>query len=291
MTNLQEFIDSTIQTKKEIIKVPTIASKAVMARKALNKILAVHPEWFNLISALVSYPIQKWAIATREELKIDTKSIESILYSEESTYFGIKSERSLKTQCNLNIQTNKIVCYLECSMNELCLQDPKCIILLNIHGTKQENVTNQMFNSTYSNAVIKFCEKYNAKFDELYKSIEKDFDSMEDDCQYAYNNIELLLKLKCYVANNYSKAINLSHTVKQLNNCINKLDTFNITTNNVEDVKKTIMLYSEGYTEKKICNELNRSRGYIRQKKKEGVKLLSYLIFGYSTKNIINNVN
>ena len=55
-------------------------------------------------------------------------------------------------------------------------------------------------------------------------------------------------------------------------------------------MSKVIKMYSDGKTEENIMKELNKSRVYVRDRKHEGIKALSYIIWGYSTKNILNNL-
>ena len=282
--NLQQFVNKTCNKTVQINKVPTKSSKKTLARKTINKLLNEHPEWQDLLLSLVCYPIQVWASDCRNKLNFN---LINELALDNASVMGITNKEVIKRQIKLNKSTNRIICFIGSSLRQISMNDKDCEILGIIHGNIEKEITNYRFVREYENALIKFCKKYNDEFKKMYKKIQDEFEKIDDDNQYTYNNTDLLLKLKKKLKYLVANEINTGEALKQINLCIKQLDSFIM---NGKDMSKVIKMYSDGKTEENIMQELNKSRVYVRDRKHEGIKALSYIIWGYSTKNILNNL-
>ena len=283
MTDLIEFINKNTRSI-QYNKIPTYSIHSTLAKKYINEIIADYPQYQNILEALICYPVQKWADETRKKLKLDEDNLNTIIQYETDEYFGIKNTDFLKKQ--------KII--LQISKEELSFMDSKLNneILVAIHGYKPEHdISKYKMVEHYKQTVIEFCETNNDDYRKIIKPLISEYNKLDDDIQFVYHNASILLQTKSII-NKYDAEIckkdeiNYQIISQIIDKCIKQLNTYYISDKYIERVA---MLYSDGNNEFNIAKIIGKSRTYVKNIKKDAIEAISYIIWGYTTHEIIYN--
>ena len=282
-TELIDFINKNSYTVK-YNKIPTYSAHSTLAKKYINEIIADYPQYQNILEALICYPVQKWADETRNKLKLDEDNLNKMIEYEMDDYFGIKNVSFLKKQ--------KII--LQISKEELSFMDNALSneILVAIHGYKpKKDISKYKMVEHYKDTVLEFCKKNNDKYHEIIKPLIKEYNKLDDDIQFVYHNASILLQTKSIIKKydaNVCKNDEINYqTISQIiDKCIKQLNTYYISD---EYIEKVAMLYSDGNNECNIAKIIGKSRTYVKNIKKDAIEAISYIIWGYTTHEIIYN--
>ena len=270
-----------------IEKIPTSSRREATARKTLNEILSAHEDWFSCIAAIVVYPIQHWAKQTRRALGIDLLSLDQIIEDNDS-YFGIASAGRFKTQRNVLLQTNneiEVVRQIISQKSSSYDEEQMLKVIKAIHGIQEADVSQYMMASYYRKAVEEICLKYHAQFSELTDQMNPEINDKE--LEAAYHNTDLMIRQMNSISDmkrRWKGEISYRDAYECMMNCIKALDAYSIDGHLLMEITQK---YAEGYTESQIASDLQKSRTYVRGKYQTAVEILSYLLWGYSTREVL----
>lgn len=260
--------------------IPTYSTHSTLIKKYINDVVSEYPEYQNIIEALICFPVQKWATITREKLNIAPENIETILEYQLDDYFGINNYKFLNKQKESLKISNKALDYIEKSLTNYK-------VLMSAHGYNSHDTSKYIMTTHYKMDLIDYCRENNDNYLKIIEPLIKEYSDLDDDIQFAYHNAPILLRLKGAIKDNKStNQMNYERVVEILDNCIKSLDTYY-----VQDKKiiKVAMYYSEGLKEAQIAIRMNKSRTFVRNMQKEAINAISYIIWGYTTHNIICN--
>ena len=276
------------ETKREYIdRIPTNSRHEQLAREILNAILNENEEWFPAVSALAVYPIQKWSAETRTLYRIDTQSLERLI-KEEGIYFGMNASRYLQnhivamreTDCEIQLITSILK-----SRKRLQSEKNKLNTLNAIHGINKSDLSKYMIERYYKDAVTDVCRKYNKEFLRINRNIIKTINFRNDEMKEAYHNTDWLIRHAWQFRNHVkSHDIDYEAVCRSLLTYIRCLETYSI---NGKELYEVIILSYKGMTESQTAAKLRKSRTYVRSRYKTGIEILSYLIWGYSSREIL----
>lgn len=291
MNTLEQILTSNNQFSFEYI--PTQSSRSKLAKQYINEILFEHPEWKNLLISIVCFPIQKWAKQQREIL-IKQNGLIEISELGNFTYYGIKINSLTKQKIDDEIdKTNKIIDYIEKILFEEEYHMKNTKVLAAIHDINKPDETIYKVANYYKSSLEYVCCKYNDEFENIIKDYGKEFLSKDAEYEILYHNTEVLLKSKGLIEDLINspsiseKKADYEKTKEILENCISALKTYITKDRNIYTVIK--MKY-DGVPDGEIVKAINKSRSYVRSKYKEGIEALSYIMWGYSSRSILNNI-
>lgn len=278
---------STVSFK--IDKIPTVSKREPSARKILNEILAEHDEWFPCIAAIVVYPIQQWAKDTRKRIGIDLDSLEAAI-EEHGSFFGINSAGRFETQKSALSETNKEIELVKqiLSQNLDSNNEKQMMKVINaIHGTDTEDISKYMVLTYYRPAIEMICKKYNHLFvsfaDQMAPRIR------DEEFASVYHNTDLMVRQLNSISDmnrRWKDEISYQDTYRTMKRCIKALDHYSIDGPLLRSITEK---YAEGYPELRIAENLHKSRNYVRRKYQTAIEILSYLLWGYSTREVLRN--
>lgn len=268
----------------ELDKLYSSSSHKIKAKEILNSILYENPEYYPTICCLATYNIQKWASEQRENTHINFDNfVTNILVFEnqddESTL------RLLKFQSITLKNTNEAMKYLK-EIIDPATKEGKSIYSIHFNG---EEVSKYLINNYYKKAVLNLCEKHNEYFKKLLGGeMLEPYLNGNNDSDIAYHNTQILLKLLPRLIKKRVLPNELISSIKdQLIKCLETIKT----ANDGEETYQILGMYLKGMSEVKIAKKFERNRKYIHAKIKYGTELLSYVIWGYGTREIMSNIS
>ena len=273
----------------KIDKIPTSSRREVSARKTLNEILSEHEEWFPCIAAIVVYPIQQWAKNARKDLGIDLLSLDQIIENHES-YFGISSVGRFETQRNALLETNKEIEVVRDILKQKPFtneQEQMLSVINAIHGIDGDDVSQYMMNTYYRGAIETICKKYNDQFRSFSMQMKPKINDKEFEA--AYHNTDLMIRQLNSISDmnkRWRGEVSYRAAYETMISCIRSLKMYSIDGPLLMEIA---MRYAEGYPELRIATELNKSRTFVRGKYQNAVEILSYLLWGYSTRDVLQS--
>lgn len=301
----------------DIIKnVPSLSSNQYRIVKSDNSLINENPDMQNTIFALITYSTQKWASDVRKIIRIDTKS-EKILEEEESRILeqfraiarqGIIPRRLDYDFKNKREQTDEILLYIEKAISEL-QNIPKygkrmseVIKAAHCMDGSFEDVSRAVFNKYYELAVMDIFHSYGDVLNELVSLMTPDVLYTGSVYGREYHNTELLIKIYPIACRQFlghgdpediwsdirlQKDSNGLYLLSVYTKAVEALATY---PNGGERYHDIIRLMNEGKGSKEICEELNLSKYNFRRYRIEAINLLSFVLWGFSTAKILNNL-
>lgn len=271
---------STARVK--IDRIPTLSRHEKTARNILNDILDQNENFFPCIAALVVYPIQIWAKQTRERLGIDYASLNN------EVFFGIATEGRFHDLKHSMEETDREIELVKKILERKpsdCIEKKEFCVLSGIHSDTETNVSKHMIAVHYRNAVLNVCQEYNDSFETLNKEMfNADIDA---EFEGVYHNTDLLVRQVDSIfgmKDSFSSGVYYRETHDLILNCIRSLNTFTIDGHIMAIVAEK---YAKHIPEYRIAEELCKSRSYVNSKYENAVEILSYLLWGYSTRDIL----
>ena len=273
MIVLEDYINRSVDSSDiRIERVPTYSKHATLSKKILNELLVDNPNYFDLIKAIVVFPVQKWAYTSRNRIGLDPFSLGKNKAIQDAVFFGMKSEDWLANQKRR----------LELS-DEMLLSIEKWFkgdAVKAIHGFRKKDVSDYIVLTRYKDEMIDICSRHNESFGQQIRLVAEDINSLEDDIQFVFRDFSWLMKVIPLIINksNDRGEISYDKMVDKLDQCIGCLDSYYL-----KDplMKQVARLYSRGVKELTICKQLGKSRSYVRRMKEESAEALSCLIWGY----------
>ena len=276
MIHLEDYINKETG-KQSVLSIPTYSCHATLAKRYINDILVDHPEYHNMINAIISYPVQKWADLCRENINLDMASIEVAMKSEGDDVFGIRDGAFLKNQRTRLLTSASIVSFVE----EKVLT-PDQNILLAVHGYKEKDISKYLMKKHYKTDFLQVCNKYSKEYEHLSQAIVNEYSVLDDDIQFVYHKANYLIRLRHVIESmaleDTGSSINHKRAADCIDSCISCLDSYYLQDKNI---RKVAHYYSRGYRELEICGIIGKSRTYVRNAISESSRAIAYIIWGY----------
>ena len=257
-----------------------------LIKKTINSLIN-KKEWQNTLLSLSVYPVQKWASECRKQINIDSLDLETITLNEEM-FFGIKAYYNMSKHLSMLKITDEVMSVIEEGLNNNTLFNKKELSILNAaHNIDCPDTSKYLFTTNYENILIKYCEYYSNKINFILNKGTEISASLNDDEAYAFHNTDILIRMYTTIKTYYFKDkrdVDFDEVYLKLNDCFECLNSFPVNREDIYDVVK--MVADEKY-EVEIANSLGRSRTYIRSKYKRGVEAISFILWGYTAKDIL----
>lgn len=298
MTNRQfllNMLHSIENTPIELKSIPTQKIIEKTVKNILNSILYEKQEWKYAISVLVTFPIQSWALRQRKLLKIDSSSILKIIsYETDEDYFGFECVEHLERQAkNTEISEKATLLMEDILYSDDSELEPKYKEILDIvHGKNPRRITRYQLLKNYEDAVRYFCEHYNEKFEVMLAETIDDSHSLDFDIQLVYHDTKTLMNLyKNIYKTGMGKTCDLYYpnTVKSIESCLKALNSYKLFS--YDQIPQILIYVAHGMKQCDIADKMEKSQFFISQKYNEGIKILSILIWGCTSKEIIEILN
>lgn len=279
MQTIENLLFST-NTPIKLKSVPTSSSHSKLIKQLLNELITQYPEYQNLLLTLACYPIQKWASIQRGEALKTKKLYFNLINASEIGLVNIVTD-------DLTL-TNQIVDFLD---NILNLQDNDiCLdVIRSAHGLYSPDVSTFRFQTHYKETLLKLCKKYNSAFNKLIEN-ESKYLAIDEDIELVYHNINILMKSRSILLkisnskNIKTKYIDSKQMLQSIQTLINTLDTYYL---EPDLTKQIVSMKFNGSTENEIAEKVKKSRVFVRNRYTEGITALSYVLWGYSTRDIL----
>lgn len=273
-----------------IDKVPTTSKHEPTIRKTLNSLLNEQPDWYSCIASIVVYPVQLWASESRKNLKIDLVNLQSVI-DEEGSFFGISTVGRFNQQILSMKETQKA---LEMTSEVIrntgagSLTPKQAQVIQSIHGMTGDPVTRFLIDSYYESAIRRICDIYADAFNKY--NFRSDQGNADENMGEVFHNTDLLIRQTGalrYIRYKSTSDIDYEEAYETVMRCIDELNTFPMEGQLLSRIAKS---YAFGITESQIAKSEDRSRTYIRSKYYMAVEVISYLLWGYSTREILSGL-
>ncbi len=263
MIDLQDYINKE-SSSVLLTRVPSYSSHGTLARKYINEVLEVNPEYHDFARMVGEYPLIKWGKASREKIMLDPERIKT-------GYFGIEGEEFTEKQKQRLLFCDKIINFVEKAIND----SANAALLWSIHRYKAKDVSTYKINTHYKSAFTGLCKDNYRTFSNLINDYEAEKPE-DDDVMFVYHKADILLRLRFVLEKKDTLAY--QDTIDCIDRCIACFDSYYL-----KDPKfrKVISLYSQGFKETRIAELSGKSRSYIRNMKEEAARALSYIIWGF----------
>ena len=255
----------------------------------MNNLALEHPEWADTIALTASYPVQKWAYDVRRKIGINDRYISTLLDSEEhDTYFGLMHKNNLKNQERMLETTTELLnLFAEYEKENTDLSN----MLVKVHGIKRNiPYTPYQIRKYYRDALTDFCHKYSERVNMIIEKIADQRDNVETDMQLVYHNADTLLKTiaKMKKSRKEYQQMEIYSAILCVTQCIIEIDSYPFYPTYLSDVLRMKM---EDITQSKMAELLDVSQEYISRKYNEATHILSILIWGFSSMDILKIIN
>lgn len=298
MTNRQFLLNMLHRIEDAPIELKSVPTQKIIektVKNILNSILYEKQDWKYAISVLVTYPIQSWALQKRKLLKIDSNSILKIIaYETDDNYFGFECVQHLERQAkNTKISEKATLLMEEILYSDDSELDPDYKEILDIvHGKHPRRITRYRLLKNYEEAVRFFCEQYNERFKEILEETIDDRHSLDFDIQLVYHDTKTLMNLyKDIYKTGMGKTCDLYYpnTVKAIESCLKALSSYKLFS--YDQIPQIMTYIAHGMKQSDIAIKMEKSQFFISQKYNEGMKILSVLIWGCTSRDIIEMLN
>ncbi len=318
--------DSWFLTKDnstDIIRdVPTRSDRKILAKKILNNLLRQNPECIYTVYALLTYSTQKWASQTRKQLEIDENRSEELrdqLYIAENKIRNIGTNTGIMPsvwQLN-NIEnrkhitaadTDRVLLLLEHAVNSidfpLIPNGPAMAMTLRaIHfaDNEWEDVSNYYVNTYYEKAIYRLHNEWGDEIRDLLNEAASRALIFCKNNRFYMNNCHDTVKLinvYAMISGRFNGNYEISgQKMQRLADALSLLTVVEQAVNairNIPDDGKTmhdILLHKmRGKPDFEIKNILRISRKIYDSRKERAITLLSFLLWGYSTREILEGL-
>lgn len=286
--NMKAFLDSTRNIQEfKIPYIPSFAPCHKYMQTQLEKLGTDHPEWKAAIFSLVSYPIQVWAEEGRSKIGIGDDNFRYILsdINSSDTYFGIKNASWIEGQHDLISLTGNI---LQIFSDYFSSNSTSAKFLSRVHSSdkRAEAISPYLLKKNYVSSVIDVCEKCSSKINEYAVPLNRLMENMNVDMKSVYHDAEILLQTVSFITKSKKEYLNLdiSGTILTLAQCIMYLDSYPFTTYLLTDILKYKVA---GLTQNEISKITGESQAYISRKYNTALRVLSILIWGFPSNEIL----
>ncbi len=312
----------TKDNSSDIIRdVPTRSDRKILVKKILNNLLRQNPECIYTIYALLTYSTQKWASQTRRKLEIDESRSEELrdqLYIAENKIRNIGTNTGIMPsawQLN-NIEnrkyataadTDRILLLLEQAVNSIDFPlipngAAMAMTLRSIHfaDDEWEDVSNYYVNTYYEKAIYRL---HNEWGDEIRDALNEAANSALIFCNNKFymdncHDTVKLINVYAMISGRFEGNYELSgQKMQRIADALSLLTVVEHAVNAIREIPDDgkIMydiLFSKmrGKTDFEIKNILKISRKVYDSRKEKAITLLSFLMWGYSTREILEGL-
>ena len=269
--------------------IPTHSPCKIHACSVMNRLLSEHPEWYPTAVAFASYPIQKWADSQRTKICIDMNRLLTAIHGGDTD--GNYSFLEMK---NRNMEkTSEIISLTEEIMNteaETKAQQRKKEALLAIHGYEKHEISRAVTKKYYESAIREVCAEFNDKYKDLAISIASlytDSTAWSDALEFAYHNTDILVRMLNVTSRvEYRRRSRKDYddVLLAVNKAIGALKDYPL---NGKELYMIIRTVADGKSEREYSRTIGKSIGYVTKRYKEGIYALSCILWGYSTREIV----
>lgn len=269
---------------------PTRSEHKIMAKDILNNILLKHPDWLPTIISLAAYPIQVWAKESRAGLSLDPGILIQNVSEYHRDYFGFINPSVLSVQKKQLEHTDRIIDLVTDILygKKGLSNERRMYALRNIHGLRKTSATFYTIKSNYEDAVVEICEKYNTDFSRMMSSVSESAAIVTGDIRYVYHDADKLICLLPVMKKDTGKkefCIDYQAAAEMLDQCIAALQKYPM---KGEALYKVMKYHAIGYSALWIAEKLEISVNAVKQRIQNGDLALSYLIWGYAARDIID---
>ena len=291
----------------------TLTTLYLPAVKKLNLIMdeADSPQATATCIILSSYSLQKWAEKSRNEIEIFEKRNEGLGTVEEIhnllvEIYDVPRKMNLPEHSKSLVLTKEILDLVETSIDEVRRfpngGDKMYEIMERIHlnpNFEEHPITRNDLTRWYKRAVELIISRFGDKFSKTFEEIIMKLAERDEEKQIAYHNTFLLLE--AYPIFKWSSSVQIdidNLKTAEANSIARQLFVVKLVDEAIERIKD---YPDEGHicaniieaiiTDKKaddVCSEHNVSRSFYYRARKKAILLLSYLIWGYTTRDILN---
>lgn len=308
-------VDFAMGLEDHIKDVPTCSNRKRTIIKLLNEIVEENPACLNTIYALLTYSTQKWAMETRAHLKLDEKRSEQL---EESLNESLNALQDILVRTGIRPrmkdcrimrihESDRIINCLEAAVEWLSstpmIGDSLAYAVKAAHFPGSYEISSHCFKKYYKVGVMYIHEKFGAQIDQLVMELTScQWLYSADTSNTAYHNTLLLIKIYPFLIHRFKRRGNdesLSDLgVQRDANGLFLLNTLEAAVNDIKNYHPSAdsQMYQilKGMMEDKSDIELSKNLGistsslYITKKK--AVTLLSFVLWGYSTMQILEGM-
>lgn len=283
------------------------------AMNKLNSIMdeADTPEATATCIILSSYCLQKWADNARKNIEVFEENNKTLGTVEEVhkllvDIYDVPSKMNFPEHTKSLLLTKELLETVESAIIEISKYPNTGRKMFNVMDKLHLNldladssVSKYNINKWYKPAVELIIERFGERFSEVFEEITLKNTERDEEKQLAYHNTVLLLEAYSIFKWNVSakKDINNMNTaeansltkqllvIKLIDEAIKEIKNYPVEGHLCADVLESII------TDKKpedVWKEHNVSRSFYYRARKKGILLLSYLIWGYTTRDILN---
>ena len=291
----------------------TLIALYLPAVKKLNVIMdeADSPQATATCIILSSYSLQKWAEKSRNEIEIFEKRNEGLGTVEEIhnllvEIYDVPRKMNLPEHSRSLKLTQDILEIVENAIEEVRRfpngGDRMYEIMERIHlnpNFEENPITRNDLTRWYKRAVELIITRFGDRFSKIFEEIIMKLTERDEEKQIAYHNTFLLLEAYPIFKWNSSGDIDIDNLkTSEANSIARQLFVVKLVDEAIERIKD---YPDEGHicadiieaiiTDKKaeaVCKKHTVSRSFYYRARKKAVLLLSYLIWGYTTRDILN---
>lgn len=290
-----------------------LTSLYLPAMNKLNSIMdeADTPEATATCIILSSYCLQKWADDARKDIDVFEENNKTLGTIEEVhkllvEIYDVPKKMNFPEHSKSLMMTKILLRTVETAINEIAKYPNYGRKMFNIMNKlhlnldlKDKSITKYNINKWYKPAVEIIIERFGNEFSKVFEEITDKHAERDEDKQLAYHNTVLLLEaypifkwnisgkkdfdnLSTSEANSITKQLLV---IKLIDEAIKEIREFPDEGNLCADILESIITDQDP---ENVWKEHNISRSFYYRARKKAILLLSYLIWGYTTRDILN---
>lgn len=283
--------------------------------KACNEMITEFPESRNTIFALLTYSTQKWASEARRKIQLNEMS-DSVMRKDEMLLFRqykgiLKQDISPRLDYDYKWKlesSEKIILCIEDAVK--WLEDTPVygenlakVIKAAHFAEDHSDISLFLFKRYYRMAVTEICHQFGSQIDALVAEMAQP-DLLYGESIYgrSYHNTAQLVKIYPFAGRrllNHGSPEDIWSDIR-LQRDSNGLYLLLVYTRAVnlltsypdrgEEMYRIISYLHQGLKLREISEKMQMSQNYIRTLRNKAINLLSFILWGYSTSRILNNL-
>ena len=285
---MAEFFIGRIRDNRYISSIPTHSSHEHRCREILNALLEEDPNSYPLINSFCEYPIQKWAEESRKSLELDLSALQDFLEERRDSYYGVVRYSDLSLQKKMLMNSEKMLRLTDrilSGKSECPLNNKELKTIRAIHGSESDDVSKHFIDNYYEESVKKVICSYKEVYRQLYEIIREEFSELEGDMQSAFHNSDYLVLIAPLISSDAGRVkgnqIDYSLVKNEIDACVSAVAGYPF---NGMEIQKVLLLRAEGCSESECARRINKSRKYIHTRYEDGMRAISSLLWGYSSR-------
>ena len=303
---------------------PSVCERKRTAKIVLNELVKENKDLYYTAVALASYPIHKWVMETREDIGltedvsgISSKALVEIVQKQKVLVENCGVEPVLRQTKNQNRmeRTAEIVYLIDNALDWLeglqsdnrkaaaVLKAVHCIDRREVDekGNRISAVSAFLIDQYYRRGVLLIHDMCGERLKELILSEVEEFEDLDEESAYAFHNTNLLLHVAPMIYRKYMdyevgdassehKAQTATNSLGYLSivyECAEEIYEFPV---HNKEMGKIIELLLSGKDQGDVRKKMGLAHYRFNRLYKEAVTLMSYVLWGYSTQQIIRDL-